>query len=288
MTVLVGLIGYPVKHSISAAFQQAAFDHLGMNARYLLWEVSPQNLEDKLSELREPDHLGTNITIPHKEAVIRLVDHVDEMARRIGAVNTIVNQGGNLVGFNTDAQGFLLALRQYPFEVRGKKAVLLGAGGAARASAFALLEQGIGSLATVNRDLARAQALAQDLERATGARERGRVRVYPWEPEGLAAALSGCDLLVNCTPLGTWGSQWEGASPLAAALLPPGALVYDLVYNPPETPLLAEARKAGARTLNGLTMLVYQGAASFKLWTGREAPVEVMAAAARRALGLTE
>ncbi|MDP2661263.1 MAG: shikimate dehydrogenase [Dehalococcoidia bacterium] len=294
MSVLVGLIGYPVKHSISASFQQAAFDHLGMDARYVLWEVPPQDLAEKLLDLREPDHLGANVTIPHKADVIPLLDHVDAMARRIGAVNTIVNQGGLLVGFNTDAQGFLAALhREGEFDPKSRKAVLLGAGGAARAVSFGLLEQAVGSLSIINRDPARAQALVRDLERGTNHRERDtrrekrpRVTVYPWEPEALKAALDGCDLVVNCTPLGTLGGRWERRSPLPASLIPPGALVYDLVYNPPETPLLAEARKAGARTLNGLPMLVYQGAASFKLWTGREAPVEVMTKASRRAVGL--
>ncbi len=294
MTVLVGLIGYPVKHSVSAAFHQAAFDHMGMRAQYLLWEVPPEDLEEKLKELREPDHLGANVTIPHKEAVIPLLDHVDEMARRIGAVNTIVNQGGHLVGFNTDAQGFLTALRgEGEFEPQGRRAVLVGAGGAARAAAFMLLEAGIGTLAIVNRNLDRADALVQDLERGQKGRkeaarggQEGRTTAYPWEPEALARALDNCDLVVNCTPLGTRSSQWEGHSPLSAALIPPSALVYDLVYNPPETPFLAEARKAGARTLPGLPMLLYQGAASFQLWTGRKAPVEVMYAAARRALGL--
>ena len=285
--VLVGLIGFPVKHSISAAFQQAAFDHLGMKAQYEVWEVTAEELEDKLVELREPDHLGANVTIPHKETVIRLLDYVDDLARRIGAVNTIVNQGGHLVGFNTDAQGFLAALRQDGgFEPRGRSAVLLGAGGAARAAASILVEEGIGSLAIINRSQERAKALSQDTERRAKNKEHGRVTAYPWETQSLSKALDNCDLVVNCTPLGTWGSKWAELSPLEASSIPPGALVYDLVYNPPETPLLAEARKAGARTLKGLPMLVYQGAASFQLWTGRKPPVEIMAEAARRALGL--
>jgi len=308
MTVTVGLLGYPVKHSVSAAFHQAAFDHLGMKAEYMLWEVPPEDLAEKLGELRNPDHLGANVTIPHKEAVIPLLDHVDTLARRIGAVNTIVNQGGHLVGFNTDAQGFMTALRRDgEFEPLGGRAVILGAGGAARAVAFVLLDEGIGSLAIVNRNPDRAQGLARELEQGTRSKEpgkrnresgtragepgikrngQGRIVAYSWEPETLKLALDGCDLVVNCTPLGTLGSQWEGHSPLSAASIPPRILVYDLVYNPPETPLLGESLKAGARTLNGLTMLVYQGAASFQLWTGRKAPVEVMTAAARSALGL--
>lgn len=295
MTALAGLIGFPVKHSISAAFQQAAFDHLSIDARYLLWEVPSESLEGKMAELRQPGYLGANVTIPHKEAVIPLLDEVEDMAARIGAANTIVNQDGRLKGLNTDAHGFLLALRQQGgFDPAGRKAVLLGAGGAARAAAFVLLNNGIGSLVIVNRDQARARALVGDLgrtgnrEKGTSDGDRGTVNVLPWEDAAIASVLDGCDLVVNCTPLGTWGSKWEDQSPLQAAQIPPGALVYDLVYNPPETRLLAEARKAGARTLPGLPMLVFQGAAAFELWTRQEAPIAVMMAAARKALGLSD
>lgn len=288
MTSLVGLIGYPVKHSVSAAFQQAAFDYLGLDSRYLVWEVPLASLDAKLVELRQPDHLGANVTIPHKEAVIPLVDQVDELAGRIGAVNTIVNRDGRLVGLNTDAQGFLLALRREAgFDPKGRRAVLLGSGGAARAAAFILLENAIASLAIVNRDQERARMLVRDLEERTEDKQQSQIRTYPWETEAIRSALDSCDLIVNCTPLGTWGSKWEGQSPLEADIIPPGCLVYDLVYNPAETPLLVEARKARAERLPGLPMLVFQGAASFQLWTGREAPIEVMMDAARRALGLS-
>lgn len=330
MTSLTGLIGFPVKHSVSAAFQQAAFDYLGIDARYLLWEVPRADLDKRMAELRRPGYLGANVTIPHKQAVIPLLDEVEDMAGRIGAVNTIANRDGRLFGFNTDAQGFLMALRREGgMDPRGRRAVLLGAGGAARAAAFMLLENQVESLAIVNRNAERARSVVEGLERASslkgqtpgtgtnptpvpqnptraasdrrntvGAKHASpapqstmgglgsRVEVYPWDAKGILQALEDCDLIVNCTPLGTRSSQWEGQSPLTADMIPSSCLVYDLVYNPAETPLLAEARKAGARTLPGLPMLVYQGAASFQLWTGREAPVEVMMAAARKALGL--
>jgi shikimate dehydrogenase len=261
---------------------QAAFDHLGLEARYELWEVPPQGLGAKLVELRGAEYLGANVTIPHKEAVIPLLDQVDDLARRIGAVNTILNQGERLTGFNTDAQGFITALRREGgLDPRGRRVVILGAGGASRAAAFMLIQQGAAHLTIVNRNLERAAALARDVGEAV-------VQVCSWEPGPLATALATCHLVVNCTPLGTKGSLWEGKSPLPADLIPAQALVYDLVYNPPQTPLLAAAREAGARTLNGLPMLVYQGGASFELWTGREAPLAVMYAAAQRALGLAD
>ncbi|MDP2661702.1 MAG: shikimate dehydrogenase [Dehalococcoidia bacterium] len=288
MTAFVGLIGHSVKHSVSAAFQQAALDHLGIDARYLVWDVPPESLKTKMAELRQPDHLGANVTIPHKEAVIPLLDEVEQMAGQIGAVNTIVNRRGRLEGLNTDSRGFLLALRREAgFDPSGRKAVLLGAGGAARAAAFVLLGNGIASLTLVNRDQGRAKALAGDLERGTRSDEQRRVTVMPWEAMELASALGGCDLIVNCTPIGTWGSTWEGQSPLESNMITDACLVFDLVYNPAETPLLAAARMAGARTLPGLPMLVYQGASSFQLWTGQEAPIDIMMAAARQALGLT-
>ncbi|MDP2952426.1 MAG: shikimate dehydrogenase, partial [Chloroflexota bacterium] len=163
------------------------------------------------------------------------------------------------------------------FDPKGKRAVLLGAGGAARAAAFALAGAGAGSIAIVNRTPERAQALASAL-----ATVQPRVEAFPWDQVG--RALEGCHLLVNCTSLGMKHSPAEGESPLPAVLIPREALVYDIVYNPLNTPFLVEAQKAGARTLGGLGMLVYQGAASFQLWTGREAPVDIMFQAARKAL----
>lgn len=276
--IYLGLIGYPLKHSISPAFQQAAFDHCGLAARYEAWETAPAEVPAAIARLRGEDYLGLNVTVPHKQAVLPLLDEVDPLAQRIGAVNTIVKRGGRLIGHNTDADGFLRGLRvDGGFDPGGRRAVLLGAGGAARAVAFALLGAGASHLWLVNRNEERAAALAGDLGEA-------RVSVAPLRASHLAPLLSQADLLVNCTTVGMAHAPGAGQSVLPAELLAPHLVVYDLVYTPEETPLLAAARRAGARAIGGLPMLVYQGAAAFTLWFARPAPVEVMFAAARQAL----
>lgn len=286
MTKIVSLIGYPLKHSISPLFQQSAFDHCQLDIHYQAWETEPAQLSQVINHLRSPSVLGANVTIPFKQAVLPLLDRLDELAERIGAVNTIVNQGGKLIGYNSDAAGFLRALKEDgEFECRGKRAALLGAGGAARAAGFALLEAGVAALLIINRTLERAQTLAAALRGVAGRRgECPSIIVMPWEERGLKEALSSCHLLVNCTPLGMKHSPMEKESPLGRELISGDALVYDLVYNPERTPLLEEAERAGARTLGGLAMLVYQGAISFELWTGEKAPVSLMFEVARQAV----
>ncbi|MBI2910420.1 MAG: shikimate dehydrogenase [Chloroflexi bacterium] len=278
MTAKVGLIGYPIKHSISPQFQQAAFDYYGLDTRYELWEVDNAGLPDLVTGLRAPDKLGANVTVPHKEAVLPLVDELDPLAQRIGAVNTIVNREGALAGHNTDARGFLRALREEArFEPAGKRVVVLGAGGAARGVAFALAGAGVKSLAIINRSRERAEGLAAALAPLAEA--------LPWSVPTQSRALRSAELIVNCTSIGMRHGPTEGRSPVPSEVIPRKALVFDIVYNPLETPLLREAKKAGAATLGGLSMLVYQGAASFELWTRRQAPLEVMFEAARKALG---
>jgi shikimate dehydrogenase len=280
----VYLIGCPLKHSISSAFQQAAFDHYYLDIRYENRETDQAGLETVVMGLHDPSVLGCNVTIPHKESVLSLLDEVDELAARIGAVNTIVNRGGRLVGFNTDAPGFMGALRQKAgFECRGVRAALLGAGGVARAVGFALLHEGAKRLLIVNRTPQRAESLAALLRGQPG--HGAEVLSATWDSLRSGAGLRGCHLLVNCTSLGMKHSTAEGESPLDAEAIPGDVLVCDLVYNPEETPLLRQARKAGAAVLGGLSMLVYQGAASFRLWTGIEAPLDIMFRKAREALG---
>ena len=287
MTSFVGLIGHGLKHSISPLFQQAAFDHLGLDIRYEAWETEPLELENVLQRVRGPSILGANVTVPHKEAVVSSMDELDDLALEIGAVNTIVNRGGRLKGHNTDAGGFLRALgREGGFDPAGKGAVLLGAGGVARAASFALARAGVKSLVITDIIEEKAHELVSDLERSL---DRGRepapnIRALSPDAPQFEEALSGCDLLVNCTPVGMKHSAGEGESPLEARLIPKRALVYDVVYNPIETPLLADAKRAGASTLGGLAMLVYQGAAAFELWTGREAPLDIMMETATKAL----
>jgi len=280
MTKTAGIIGYPLGHSASPAFQQAAFDHYGMDARYVVWETPPEGLAQQMQALRSADILGANVTVPHKEAVPPYLDRLGEGAQKIGAVNTVVNRDGLLEGHNTDVTGFLRALRENGgFDPEGKRALLLGAGGAARAAARALVDAGISSLTVANRtvELEMAQRLVADLGGGAA------LEAIPLERAALTPR-NGWDLIVNCTTLGMRHGPGEDKLPLPGDLIPSHAMVYDVVYNPEETPLLREAAKAGARTLGGLPMLVYQGAESFHLWTGCEAPIKVMFEAARRAL----
>ena len=283
MTKHVGLIGYPLKHSVSAAFQQAAFDHYKLDIRYQVWETKPERLESALERLRQPHTLGANVTVPHKEAVMSLLDIIEPPADQIGAVNTIIKARNKLVGYNTDAQGFMRALRgDIGFDPMDKQVVILGAGGAARAVAVTLIKSGAAQLTIINRTLERVESLSIEL---TASLDEGQsIAALAWEERSFRQALGNCDLVVNCTTIGMKHSKGEGQSPVDAKLLTKDMLVCDLVYNPRETPLLKMAAAAGARTLAGLPMLIYQGAAAFELWTARQAPVEVMFEAARGAL----
>ena len=276
----LGIIGYPIGHSISPVFQQAALDALGIPAGYLAYEVHPDSVARFVDSLRAESVHGINVTVPHKEAVMPHLDEIDEWASEAGAVNTIVNRGGRLAGYNTDGYGFLRALRESGgLDPAGKRALILGAGGSARGVTQALLRADVGSLAIANRTLARAESLA-DLSRSRGV----AAEAIPLESDQLARAAESADVIVNCTSLGMTHGPDESASPLRASQIPPTTLVYDLVYNPALTPLLGEAEQAGASTLGGITMLVYQGAASFEIWLETPAPVEVMMNAAMEAM----
>ncbi len=278
----IGLIGHPLKHSISPYFQQAALDYYGLDIRYEAWETSPALLQDRVNDLRKPQNVGANVTVPYKEAVLPLLDEVDDLASSIGAVNTIVKKG-RLVGFNTDAYGFIEALdKEGHFDPQGKRVVILGAGGAGRAVSFVLVQRQVASLAITDGIFERATALVGNLvkhiKRASpGSKDlKTNVTAFQWQKLSSAQTFDNCDLIVHCTTIGMKDSPQEGQSPLNLEVIPKGVLVYDLVYNPWLTPLLKLAQKAGANILGGLPMLVYQGAASFKLWTGKEAPVDIM------------
>jgi len=276
-----GVISAPGKNSLSPVFQQAAFDHLGLTVTYEHWPTPADGLETRVSGLRASGVLGANVTIPHKEACLPLVDDLDPLARRVGALNTIVNDGGTLRGYNTDVEGFLRALQEAGFEPRGCTAVVAGAGGAARAVVVALAEAGAVRITVVNRTLDRAQRLISDLSAEVGP---SQLLAASDTRESWEKAAAEAELLVNCTSLGTAGTPEKDRSPMPSDLIRSQALVYDLVYQPAETRLLADARAAGARTIGGLPMLIYQGAASFKLWTGKDAPVDIMLQAAEAAL----
>ena len=276
MTQRLGIIGYPIGHSISPIFQQAGLDHLGIDATYEKWEVTPEGVGDFVNGLRAPGTLGINITVPHKQAVIPFLDEVDEWATAAGAVNTIVNRDGRLTGHNTDGPGFLQALLvETGYSPDGTRALILGAGGAARGILLALVRGGVDSLVSANRTFERAETLAQ-LASENGVKSEA----IPLAGDALTEAAASANLIVNCTTMGMSHGPDEHGSPISAAQIPATAIVNDVVYTPLLTPILKEAAVAGATSLGGLHMLVYQGVLSFQMWTGRDAPVDVMLAAA--------
>jgi shikimate dehydrogenase len=252
--------------------------------RYEAWPTPTEELQERIEGLRAPGCLGANVTIPHKEAVLPLLDEVDDLSRRVGAVNTIVNRDGRLCGHNTDVSGFGRALREEGrFDPAGARVLVAGAGGAGRAVAVALVDAGAASMTFIDLEFHRATGLVEDLEpRGGGTSLHALPDVYlSW-----ATSAVSCRLLVNCTPVGMAGTKEEKDSPVPSELIPSGALVFDLVYWPAKTPLMAAAEKHGANIVGGLHMLVCQGADSFRLWTGVDAPVDVMFKAARAGLGI--
>ncbi|HEV2127191.1 MAG TPA: shikimate dehydrogenase [Thermomicrobiales bacterium] len=264
-----GLIGNPVEHSLSPVMQTAAFRETGIGGSYELWPTTDSEVPARVAELREPDVLGANVTVPHKQQVMPEIDEISETARRIGAVNTIINRGGHLVGDNTDAYGFARVVASTGFGASPEsRALVLGAGGAARAVIVALQQAGFGTVEIANRTPERAATLARELDR------EGTVSPVLWGD--LETVLSSVDLLVNATSLG-----WHvGELPLDIArlgLLSERATVVDLTYR--DTDLLQVARRRGLMAVDGLGMLIHQGARAFELWTGVEAPVEAMRAA---------
>ena len=280
MNTSLGIIGYPIGHSISPRFQQAALDFCGIDAEYRAYPVAPEDVGRFVAGLRQPGILGINVTVPHKEAVIPFLDEIDDWATEAGAVNTIVNRQGRLTGHNTDGYGFLRALQEGGgFQPRGRRTLILGAGGAARGVVLALAREGVGYLTIANRTPERAESLAQ-LARGRGI----TAQAIPLSGADLTEAAASAELIVNCTTIGMTHGPGAADSPLPRQAIPVTALVYDLVYNPLETRLLRDAAQIGAATLGGIQMLVYQGAASFELWHEQPAPVAVMLEAATRAM----
>ena len=265
---LVYLIGRPVAHSLSPAIHEAAFAALGLPHRYLALDVADDALRAACGRLRDEDALGANVTIPHKERVVRYLDDVSDEARRIGAVNTIVRRASRLHGENTDLFGFEAALWESKVDLSGSSVLVLGAGGAARACVLSLLRGG-SRVRVANRTRDRAQALAAAVVDEAGR----RAEVADWPDE---SALRRVDAIVNATPLGIGGED-----PLDGLPLRPGTRVVDLVPTAHETPLIRRAR-AECIVVDGLLMLLHQAARSFTLWTGLDAPVAVMRAALPR------
>lgn len=271
-TQFCGVIGNPVEHSLSPAIHNAAFQKLGLNFVYLAFRV--EAIGEAIKGLRALGNFrGASVTIPHKVAALPFLDAVEPTARHIGAINTIVAEGGRLTGYNTDATGALRALREGGVALKGQHVVMLGSGGAARAIAFALgTEAGIDRLTLLGIDERERTALAQDLQLKAGL----TVQAAPLDEATLRKILPEAQVLIHCTPMGM-SPNVQGTS-VPAPLLHAGLTVMDIVYNPRETRLLREAKAAGCRTIPGLEMFLHQAAAQFELWTNQAAPTDVMRA----------
>lgn len=281
-TVLVGVMGWPVAHSLSPQMHNAAFDALGLNWRYLAFAVPPGQVGAAVAGLKALGLRGCNVTVPHKEAVIPFIDHLPEYVRRFGAVNTLImardGDRCSVTGENTDVQGFLRALRQGGFEPHGRRVIVVGAGGGARGVVYSLCEAGAASVLVLNRTPERATALVSDLSQYAN-----QTSLSAGPLDRLPEQAGEADLLVNTTIVGMWphtdASIWPEHVPIPAHLT-----VCDLVYRPIETRLLRHAQRCGAPTIDGLGMLVAQGALSFQMWTGQWPPEEVMRSACERVL----
>ncbi|OGN83065.1 MAG: shikimate dehydrogenase [Chloroflexi bacterium GWC2_73_18] len=270
MTRRVVLIGSPVAHSFSQAMQQAAFDALGLDVRYELWDRKVIELPEAIGSLREEEFLGANVTIPHKERVVPMLDRLTEDAHAVGAVNTITKEGTRLVGHNTDVPAFRVALERLVGKQKmPRAAAVFGAGGGARAVVHALITEGFVRVVVFNRHLHRAEALVRHFARSAAHME---LKAMPWHESVIEAELAKAKVVINATSVGMMSDE----SPIAGELVPAGLLVLDLVYNPPVTRLLREAEAAGCTVMNGELMLLHQGAAAFQLWTGQPAPLALM------------
>jgi shikimate dehydrogenase len=280
MTKRVVLIGHPVAHSLSGAMQGAAFDALKINARYELWDRPPIELADAIAEVRGSEFLGANVTIPHKERVVPLIDRLTEEAQATGAVNTITREGKRLVGHNTDVAGFGVALDKLVGRQKmPRHAVVLGAGGGGRAVVYGMIREGFQRIVVFNRHLHRAEGMVRHFARSAAHMD---LRAMPWHESIIESELARTKVLVNATSIGLDA----GESPVPAEAIPGDLLVLDLIYR--QTQLLRDAEAAGCIVQDGETMLLHQGAAAFTLWTGQPAPLEVMsdALAAARAEGI--
>jgi len=270
-TRVCGVIGDPVEHTMSPAMHNAAFRQMGLDYCYVPFRVKSEDLGRAIDGMRALNIRGLNVTIPHKVSVIPLLDKLDPLAEKMGAVNTIVNDDGVLTGYNTDALGFLQALLEAGIEPGGKNLVILGAGGASRAVSFILVERG-GHLLILNRrlELDWAEELADRLSKTF----KEEVKALELVEANLARALDKADILVNATSVGMSPNTDE--TPVPSTLLKPDLVVYDVVYNPVKTRLLREAEAVGAQTISGVEMLVWQGVLAFEMWTGVKPPAELM------------
>jgi shikimate dehydrogenase len=272
-TRVCGVIGDPIEHSLSPIMHNAAFQALDLDYVYLAFKVKPSCVADAVNGIRALNVRGLNVTMPHKKTEMATLDRIDLSAQIIDSVNTILNKENLLFGFNTDGIGAVRALKENGVALKGRKVLLLGAGGAARAIAYSLAKEA-DELAVLNRTVKDAQALARLVEKATNK----RIVAASLEPEDIDVNLQDSDILINATSVGM--KPHPEQTPVPIELLRSNLSVMDIVYNPLETKLARDAKALGAKVVSGVEMLIYQGAASFEIWTGKSAPVEVMRKAA--------
>ena len=276
--IRLGVLGDPVAHSLSPQMQKAALEACQIDMQYGRFQISPGELGEALKLIRALDFVGANLTAPHKIAACAFMHELDANARRVGAVNTIKLKNAKLRGYNTDGKGFARAIRQeFAIDLRDLRVMILGTGGAARAIAMQCAKENCERLVIINRTVEKANQLAEELrEFFAGPRVLGpvaRLQAIPWEESSIRFQIAHLDLIVNATPLGLNRSD---PSPIPARLLAPHLMIYDTVYGETRTAFVSAAVEAGARSANGLAMLVHQGALAFEIWFERDAPIEVM------------
>ncbi len=280
-TKVCGIIGDPVAHSMSPIMHNAAFRASGLDFIYVAFQVSQEDLEKAVSSIRALNIKGVNVTIPHKVAIMPYLDRLDPLAKEIGAVNTVVNEAGQLTGYNTDAPGFLQALLSNEVDPKGKRVIILGAGGAARAISFALAENGA-HLTILNRTYDTAHSLAGHLRQ----KYTDQIQALPLNSENLARMMKGGYLLVNTTSVGMSPNTEDIL--VEPGLLTRDLIICDIIYHPLKTRLLKEAQRVGAKTIGGLDMLVRQGVLTFEKWTGQKPRERIMKNEALRLLSRHE
>jgi shikimate dehydrogenase len=280
--IRLGVLGDPVEHSLSPQMQNAALKHYQSEMEYARFQISSDDLPEALKRIGQLDFVGVNVTVPHKISALSLLDKIDPEAKRIGAVNTVkFERWGRLHGFNTDGRGFSQAIREeFSVDLRDLRVLVLGAGGAARAIATQCAKEGCERLVVANRTLKKAEDLTSSLrDFFSGPRVLGpvaRLQAIPWEESAFRFQIANTDLIVNATPLGLNPSD---RSPIPERLLAPHLMIFDTIYVDKRTPFVSAAIEAGARGVNGLSMLLHQGALAFELWFNKKAPIEVMRAA---------
>lgn len=268
-TKTIGILGWPVAHSLSPAMHNAAFTDLALDYSYIPLPVHPDHLEQAIQGLKSMGFIGANVTIPHKVTIMPFLDELDPSAQLAGAVNTIVIKEGKIIGYNTDAQGFILSLTSKNVIIKDKTAVIMGAGGAARAVVCGLLAHGIKKIIIGTRSLQKAEDFITTFP------NHNNLQACNWDEQIFRDGIKQCDILINCTPIGMEASSQE-TLPVDWQFVPKTAVICDLIYNPPLTPFLLAAQNHGHMIINGAGMLIEQGALAFELWTGEKAPRHIM------------